>query len=183
MTEPYKNEQTGSPMMDRIQREISRAIDAVRAIEARLAKPRAVSLAKDFTNTEARLKPTGLGFGGLRGETWLVELKFNAGCSGSANGMKFGVLAPAASVVSGALDSSLTNATDDAHVQLNAVNTATSAVHTVNGGSRDDEAYFVIKLGADGRVEWGMQPTTATNTATIAGRGWLRATLLEVANG
>lgn len=183
MTTPYKNEQTGNPMLDRIQREIARAIAAVRAIEARLAKSRPVALAKDFTNTEARLKATGLGFVGLRGETWLVELKFNAGCSGSTNGMKFGILAPAGSVVSGALDSSLTNATDDAHVQLSAINTATSAVHTANGGSRDDEAYFVIKLGADGRVDWGMQPTTATNSATIAARGWLRATLLEVAGG
>lgn len=183
MTEPYNKEQTGNTMLDRIQREIARAITAIRAIESRLAKSRAVALAKDFTNTETRLKPTGLGFAGVKGETWLVELKFNSGCSGSADGMKFGILAPAASVVSGALDSSLTNATDDAHVQLNAINTATSAVHTANGGSRDDEAYFVIKLGADGRVEWGMQPTTATNTATIAARGWLRATLLEVASG
>lgn len=179
MIPPYKFEQTGNTLLDRVQREIARAIDALNALSDRTQTTYVRTLKSAFTNTEARLKPCGLSFLAKKGEVWLVELKFNAGNSGSTDGMKFGVLAPSGSTIVGALDSSLTNATDDAHVQLTTINVATSAVHTVNGGSRDDEAYAVVTVGADGAVAWGVQPTTAGNTATIAARAWMRATLVE----
>lgn len=179
MIPPYKFEQSGNTLLDRIQREVARAIDAVNVLSDRTPRTYVRALKSDFTNTEARLKPSNLAFPGRKGETWLVEWKGNAGCSGSTGGMKFGLLAPTGSVVTGAIDSSLANATDDAHVQVTSVNTATSAVHTVNGGTRDDEGYFVIALASDGTVALGIQPTTATDTATLSARAWLRATLVE----
>ena len=180
MIPSYRFEKTGNPLWDRIQGALGVAIDAIRALDARLPPGHVIALQKSFTNTETRLKATGLGFAAKKGETWLVEFKGNAGCSGSADGMKFGILAPTGTTITGALDSSLGSATTDAHVQLTAVNTATSAVHTVDGGSRDDEAYFVATMLADGRLDWAIQPTTATNIATLAAKAWIRATRLAV---
>lgn len=177
MISTQREEQTGNALIDRIQTRIRLVVDAIRALDARVPRTYVKTLPKAVTSTVTQLVTTGLSFPVKSGEVWLVEFKGLAGCSGSANGMKFGVLAPAGSTISGALDSSLTTATDDAHVQLTAINTATSAVHTVNGSTRDDEASFVIKAGSDGVVAWAFQPTTSGNTATVAAKAWLRATI------
>ena len=180
MIPTYRPEKTGDPVLDRIQAGISRAIDAIRALDARVQPSHTETLAKAFTNTETRLKAVGLGFVAKKGEVWLLEFKGNAGCSGSADGMKFGVLGPAGTGVAGALDTSLGAATTDSHVQLTAINVATSAVHTVDGGTRDDEGYAIVTMFSDGVIDLGIQPTTATNIATLSAKSWVRSTRIAV---
>jgi len=175
MIATYRDEQTNNPILDRIQARIREVIDALNVLDA-LPLPRYVlALQKDFTTTSATAQRTPLAFPVRKGETWLVEFAGLAGCTGSANGMKFAILAPAGSEISGALDSSLTTATDDSHQQFTAVNTLTTAVHTVNGGVRDDAATFCLKASENGFCAIAIAATTSGNTAKLAAKAWIRA--------
>lgn len=176
---------TGTFAGDQMQRVAAQAARSANDIAGRVEDleyqvPIQIALLKNFTTTAATAQDTLLSFPVEDGDLWLVEYWGLAGCSGSANGMKYAIKAPASSVVSGVLDSSLTNAVDDAHVQITAVNTLTSAVHTVNGGTRDDYLNVRLKIVGSGRVTLQACSTTATNTTTIAALAVLRATRFEL---
>lgn len=183
-TTPYKTEQTGIPMLDRIQREIARAIDAIRAIEVRLAEPVRVSTSKDWSTTSVVAATTPLGLRVKKGELWNVVMTGRAGNSGSAGGMKWAVLAPPGSTCFGHIDSSLGNSDTSTHSPITAANTLTGAVHTVNGNLRADRISVRVKAGADGRIDIAIATATGGDTATLGAYSFLEAhRYTEVTNG
>jgi len=172
---------TGTFAGDQMQRTAQQAARAANELDGRLVdveydKPIVRTLLKDFTTTAATAQDTLLSIPVEDGDFWMVEYWGHAGCSGSANGMKYAVKAPAASTISGVLDSSLTTAIDDSHQQITVVNTLTTAVHTVNGGVRDDYMNVRLKVVGAGVITLQACSTTAGNTTTIAALATMRAT-------
>lgn len=129
-------------------------------------QPVVLYLPSNFTTTSNTAQSTALTFPVRTGEQWLVLFWGFAGCS-TANGMKYAIGAPAGSTVDGILDSSLTSATDDAHVAITAVNTLTSAVHTVAGGQRDDFISARLGIAASGSVTIQVASNTGGDTTTL----------------
>ncbi len=167
---------TGSFQGEQMQRQAREASTRVNQVLDVLDGRVDIARAQDWTTTAATAQTVkNFTFPVLDGECWCVEFWGLAGCSGSANGMKYAIGAPPRSTVSGVLDSSLTNAIDDAHVQFSAPDTLTSAVHTVNGGFRDDYINVRIKVAGNGAISLRACSTTATNTTTIKALAYMRA--------
>lgn len=181
MTIPvHRGEQTGDPVLDRVQNNVRSLILAMREIYDRVAAleaaaPISVMLRDDFTTTAATAQNTLLSFPVKAGECWDVDYYGAAGCAGDALGMKYAIAAPPSTVISGYLDSNLTSATDDTHPPITAVNTLTSAVHTVNGATRPDHINVRLKAGESGNVTLQACSTTAGRTTTILAKAFIRA--------
>lgn len=136
--------------------------------------PVVLVLTSDFTTTSATAQSTALTFPVRDGERWLVEFWGFAGCS-TADGMKYAIGAPSGSTIDGILDSSLGSSTTDARVAITAVNTLTSAVHTVAGGERDDYINARLTISGSGSVTIQVASTTGGDTTTLRDLACLRA--------
>ena len=172
---PYRREQTGDATQDRVQRQGQVAAFAVNELNARLDTQIDLVLKETFTTTSDLAQSTKFAVRVKDGDKLVLEYWGLAGCSGSANGMKYAIGAPSRSTIQGILDSSLTTAIDDSHQQILLVNTLTTAVHTVNGGNRDDYINARIKVVGDGVVVLRACSTTSGNITTI-----LRGALMRV---
>lgn len=177
----YLREHTGTANGDRTQVLAQQAARKANSLEERLAElerltPYSVALATDFTTTLNTAQPTKLRMPVVKGDLWDLEFWTASGCSGDALGMKFAIYAPADSVVAGVLYSSLTGMTDFAVVQITAINTLTTAVHTVNGATRPDYVRARIDVRNNGNVQLYACATTATRTCTVAAKSYMRAT-------
>lgn len=139
-----------------------------------LYQPVVLVLESDFTTTSATAQSTALTFPVRDGERWLVEFWGFAGCS-TADGMKYAIGAPSGSTIDGILDSSLGSSTTDARVNITAVNTLTSAVHTVAGGERDDYINARLTISGSGSVTIQVASTTGGDTTTLRDLACLRA--------
>lgn len=178
VTPVHKNEQTGQAGLDRIQQNVRALIADVRSMLLRLAaaERHSLMLTDAFTTTIATATSTKLTFPVRAEEIWDIDYYGAAGCAGDALGMKYAIAAPTGSTIAGYLDSNLANSTDDTHVAISAVNTLTSAVHTVNGGTRPDHINVRIKVGhVDGSITLQAACTTAGRTTTIDAGAYLRA--------
>lgn len=171
---PYRREHTGSVSADRIQRSSQEAAqrlgevrDAIEFIPINIVLPKAI------TTTRATAVTTKLGIRVRRGDTWIMEY-WGRGGSSTINGMKYAVMAPTGSEVLGILHSSLGAITTLAYPQISAINTLTSAVHTVAGGTRDDYLNVRVKVVRDGLLALGFSANTAGDTATIAAKALAR---------
>lgn len=140
--------------------------------------PVVLVLGSTFTTTSATAQNTALTFPVRDGEQWLVEFWGFAGCS-TLNGMKYAIGAPSGSTVDGILDSSLGASTTDARVAITAVNTLTSAVHTVAGGERDDHINARLTIVGSGSVTIQVASNTGGDTTTLRSLACLRATRMR----
>ena len=130
----------------------------------------------DFTTTAATAQDTLLAFDVEDGDMWTVEYWGLAGVTGSANGMKYAIKAPASSVVTGTIYSSLTSSTDFTTPTISAPNVLTAALHTVAGGTRPDHIHVRVRVVGTGQIAIQACSTTAGNTTTILAGAQLRAT-------
>jgi hypothetical protein len=144
-------------------------------------QPVAIYLTADFTTTSATAQNTALTFPVRNGEVWMLEYWGFAGCS-TVNGMCYAIGAPTGTVVDGILDSSLGAATTDARVQITAVNTLTSAVHTVAGGQRDDYINARLAIVGNGSVTIQAASATGGDTTTIRDYACVLAVRLRAAS-
>ena len=102
----HKSEQTGNPVLDRIQNNVRALFATVRALI--LVQPVSVMLPDTFTTTSANPVATKLSFPVKAHENWRVDLHSSGSCS-SVNGMGYALGAPPGSTVDGYLESSSTN--------------------------------------------------------------------------
>jgi len=138
-------------------------------------EPVLLYLPSTFTTTAATATSTVLTFPVRAGEYWLVEFWGFAGCD-TLNGVKYAIGAPSGTTIDGILDSSLGSATTDAKVQITAVNTLTSAVHTVAANERDDYINARLLIGSTaGSVTIQLASNTAGDTTTLRSLACLRA--------
>lgn len=180
-----RNVFTGSFQGEQMQttaRAVARATNdlAGRVEDLELAAVEQVVLLKDFTTTAATAQDTLLVLPVSDGDLICLEYWGAAGCSGSANGMKYAIKAPAGSTIQGVLDSSSTTEETDQVEQISAVNTLTAAVHTVNGATRPDYINVRLKIVGDGVVMIQAASTTAGNTTTIAALALMRKTTFRL---
>jgi hypothetical protein len=165
---PFRREHTGNAAVDRVQRTGQQAAAKLSTVEDQLLYlPAAIVLKDTFTTTRNSAAGTKLAIQVKRGDLWVMQYYGRAGVSGSVNGMSYMIAAPTGSTLQGILHSSLGAITTLAYVQLNAINTLTSAVHTVNGGFRDDWINVRVRVEADGILGLKACSTTAGDTTTI----------------
>lgn len=171
---------TGTAGGEFMQRQAQQAAAFANSIEGRvgeleLQQSYRIATQSAWTTTTNTAQPTGLYLAVEKGDLLEIEMHALAGVSGDALGMKWAIYAPANSTVSGVLYSSLTGMTDFAVVQITAINTLTSAVHTVNGGTRPDIIKARVDVRTDGEVRVFACPTTNGRTCTIAAVAYLKA--------
>lgn len=172
-----REEDTGQPILNRIQARIRQAIDAINDLYSR--QPLSIALEKDFTTTSTTAALSALRFPCKKGALYVVEGAFRSGNSGSAGGLKFALIAPTGSTCSGHLDSTLANQDSSTVQNITAINTLTGAVHTVNGSTRADRMNVRVKAGADGIIGVAIATATGGDTATLAAESWLTVTTYE----
>lgn len=121
-----------------------------------------------FTTTAiAATNVTGLSFAVVAGETWVVECRLTAQCSGTG-GSAFAVTAPAGSTIEGWVQSSTSAITTLSYQRLTAINTLTAtALHTVATTPGPDRIFFTIVAGATGTVALQAASKTAGQTTTV----------------
>lgn len=170
----HQNTATGNPFLDRIQNNVRALTAFVRALAIEVTGEVSIITEREFTTQSTEKVPTLLAFDGKAGEDWHVQIWTFAGNSNAA-GMKYALGMPEGSTIDAILDSSLTNALDDAHVPITSPNALTSAVHTVAGGTRDDYISARVTFAKDGRFVLMVASTNASTTTTIRSFACLRA--------
>ncbi len=177
-TPAHRNEFTGNAGLDRVQENVRSLIAYVKAVVAGLPSIVSLTLAADFTTTDATAQSTHLTFPVKAGEVWDVEYWGNAGCS-NTNGMAYAIGAPTGSTASGWIETSSTNTsvTNWLTLQITAIDTLSAACHAgASNAGRPDRINVRVIAGADGAVTLKAASITAASTTTIAALAYLRAT-------
>ncbi len=174
----HSQEHTGDALLDRIQSNVLRLVQAVQKLLVDFEARRVVSLmlASDFTTTTATAAATKLTFAVSKGETWDVEFWGYAGCS-STNGMKYAIGCPAGSVLLGELESSSSNtAVANWGTEPLSASTMSSPTHVgATSTPRPDRINARVFVGADGAITLQVASATSGTTTTLTGKSYLRA--------
>jgi hypothetical protein len=128
----------------------------------------ALTLASNFTTTNATATSTNLTFNIAANEVWIVDVQMTVQCS-STGGVKVAVAAPTGATIEGWYDSSLGAITTLSYQRLTAINTLTStATHIVATTPGGDKMRFTITAGSTaGAVTIQLASGTSGQTTTV----------------
>ncbi len=174
----HRTEHTGDPLLDRIQANVARLIQAVQLLMDVVELRRTVSLmlAADFTTTAATAQATKLTFAVVRGECWDVEVWGYGACS-TTTGMKYEIDCPTGSRASGELESSSANAAvANWTTQGLTAGTLSAATHVgASNSGRPDRINVRVIVGSDGFITLKVASAAAGDTTTLSALSYLRA--------
>ena len=175
----HSQEHTGDPLLDRIQANVLRLVQAVQGLLVTVEARRVVSLmlAAAFTTTANTAQSTKLTFPVKKGETWDVEVWASASCSTVA-GVAYALGAPTGSTVDGWIESSSvdTSVANWLTLQVSAVNTLSAACHAgASNAARPDRINVRVSVAADGDITLKVASITAATTTTLSAKSYLRA--------
>ena len=170
----HRSEQTGNAALDRIQSNVRNLVEYVRTLAR--SQPTSIWLKEDFTTTSATAQSTKLTCKVEPGDILNIEGWLRTGVSGDALGMSYTFGAPSDTEISGSVLACMTATNDLSFVSVDTINTATIAVHTVNGGSRSASFNVRIRVFTKGDFTVRAHSTTATRTTTIKAKSLMRVT-------
>lgn len=175
----HKNEQTGNPVLDRIQDNVRGVVQVLTKLIAAITKAQPISLMlkSDWSTTLATPQPTPLTFPVKAGDIWDVDYFGLDACS-STNGMGHAIGAPPNSTVSGVLYSSSANtaAANWILIAITSPNAFIGACHVgASNAGRPTHLNVRVKAGADGAITLKACSVTAGTTTGIAAKAYLRA--------
>jgi hypothetical protein len=135
----------------------------------RLREAAAVTLAANFTTTNATATSTALSFAIGANEVWIVDVQATTQCS-STGGTKYAVAAPSGATIEGWIYSSGAAITTLVYQRIVAINTLSATLlHTVATTPGPDILRFVVTNGATaGAVTLQAASGTSGQTTTIS---------------
>ncbi len=138
------------------------------ALVKRLREQIALSLAANFTTTNATATSTLLSFNIAANEVWIVDCQLTTQCS-STGGVKYAVAAPASATIEGWIYSSTSAITTLSYQRLTAISTLSGTLlHTVATTPAPDVLRFVVtNAGTAGVVTIQAASGTSGQTTTI----------------